>query len=236
MPNIVVIWGDDIGISNLSCYSDGLMGYRTPNIHRIAQEGMRFTDCYGEQSRTAGRASFITGPHGLRTGLTKVGLSAAPVGLHKERLAATSGATTKCNGFRLRRYSVAKNSVMFARGHVGRRNDRWQIAKSNDLGNALTGAFANRDVAVFAAKDHDRETGSVACSIGTQPVPDISRVHDADAAASFEPALDDAAGRIAFAAAGAAEDRNVVVPDSRGDCGGARSGHGTAEGCSTVIP
>ena len=83
-PNIVVIWGDDIGITNLSCYSDGLMGYRTPNIDRIAQEGMRFTDCYGEQSCTAGRASFITGQHGLRTGLTKVGLPAAAVGLHKE--------------------------------------------------------------------------------------------------------------------------------------------------------
>src|SRR5262247_1308379 len=83
-PNILVIWGDDIGITNLSCYSDGLMGYRTPNIDRIAQEGMRFTDCYGEQSCTAGRSSFITGQHGLRTGLTKVGLPAAAVGLHKE--------------------------------------------------------------------------------------------------------------------------------------------------------
>ena len=61
-PNILVIWGDDIGITNLSCYSDGLMGYRTPNIDRIADEGMRFTDSYGEQSCTAGRASFITGP------------------------------------------------------------------------------------------------------------------------------------------------------------------------------
>src|ERR1700739_4196612 len=83
-PNLVVIWGDDIGITNLSCYSNGLMGYRTPNIDRIAQEGMRFTDYYGEQSCTAGRSSFITGQHGLRTGLTKVGLPAAPVGLHKE--------------------------------------------------------------------------------------------------------------------------------------------------------
>ena len=54
-PNILVIWGDDIGITNLSCYSDGLMGYRTPNIDRIANEGMRFTDSYGEQSCTAGR-------------------------------------------------------------------------------------------------------------------------------------------------------------------------------------
>jgi arylsulfatase len=82
-PNIVVIWGDDIGLTNLSCYSNGVMGYRTPNIDRIAQEGMCFTDYYGEQSCTAGRSSFITGQHGLRTGLTKVGLPAAPVGLSK---------------------------------------------------------------------------------------------------------------------------------------------------------
>jgi arylsulfatase A-like enzyme len=83
-PNILVIWGDDIGITNLSCYSDGLMGYRTPNIDRIASEGMRFTDCYGEQSCTAGRASFITGQSAFRTGLTKVGIPASPVGLQPE--------------------------------------------------------------------------------------------------------------------------------------------------------
>jgi arylsulfatase A-like enzyme len=83
-PNILVIWGDDIGITNLSCYSDGLMGYRTPNIDRLAKEGMRFTDAYGEQSCTAGRASFITGQSGFRTGLTKVGVPAAPVGLQAE--------------------------------------------------------------------------------------------------------------------------------------------------------
>ncbi len=83
-PNILVIWGDDIGITNLSCYSDGLMGYRTPNIDRIANEGMRFTDSYGEQSCTAGRASFITGQSVFRTGLSKVGLPGAPVGLQAE--------------------------------------------------------------------------------------------------------------------------------------------------------
>jgi arylsulfatase A-like enzyme len=83
-PNILVIWGDDIGISNLSCYSDGLMGYRTPNIDRIAKEGMRFTDSYSEQSCTAGRASFITGQSGFRTGLTKVGIPASPIGLQAE--------------------------------------------------------------------------------------------------------------------------------------------------------
>jgi len=80
-PNILVIWGDDIGISNLSCYTDGLMGYRTPNIDRIAREGMKFTDSYGEQSCTAGRSSFITGQSVLRTGLSKVGIPGAPVGM-----------------------------------------------------------------------------------------------------------------------------------------------------------
>ncbi|MBX5460844.1 MAG: arylsulfatase [Steroidobacteraceae bacterium] len=83
-PNILVIWGDDIGIWNLSCYSSGMMGYRTPNIDRIANEGMRFTDSYGEQSCTAGRAAFITGQSVYRTGLSKVGLPGAPVGLQAE--------------------------------------------------------------------------------------------------------------------------------------------------------
>ena len=83
-PNILVIWGDDIGITNLSCYSDGLMGYRTPNIDRIADEGMRFTDSYGEQSCTAGRSSFITGQSVYRTGLSKVGMPGMDVGLQAE--------------------------------------------------------------------------------------------------------------------------------------------------------
>ncbi len=80
-PNILVIWGDDIGISNLSCYSHGLMGYQTPNIDRIAREGMLFTDSYGEQSCTAGRSAFITGQSVYRTGLSKVGIPASPVGM-----------------------------------------------------------------------------------------------------------------------------------------------------------
>src|SRR5208283_3872120 len=82
-PNILVIWGDDIGISNLSCYSHGLMGYKTPNIDRIAKEGMMFTDSYGEQSCTAGRSSFITGQSVYRTGLSKVGIPAAPIGMQE---------------------------------------------------------------------------------------------------------------------------------------------------------
>ena len=72
-PNVLVIFGDDIGIANVSAYSDGVMGYTTPNIDRIGKEGARFLHYYGEQSCTAGRAAFLTGQHGLRTGLTKVG-------------------------------------------------------------------------------------------------------------------------------------------------------------------
>ena len=80
-PNILVIWGDDIGISNLSCYSHGLMGYKTPNIDRIAREGALFTDYYAQQSCTAGRAAFILGQTPFRTGLLKVGMPAAKQGL-----------------------------------------------------------------------------------------------------------------------------------------------------------
>ena len=83
-PNILVIWGDDIGTANLSCYTHGLMGYRTPNIDRLSKEGMMFTDAYGEQSCTAGRSSFITGQSVYRTGLSKVGLPGADVGLQAE--------------------------------------------------------------------------------------------------------------------------------------------------------
>ena len=94
-PNILVIWADDIGISNLSCYSRGLMGYFTPNIDRIADEGMLFTDSYGEQSCTAGRSSFITGQSVYRTGMSKVGMPGMDVGLqrrpHDRRVAQAAG-------------------------------------------------------------------------------------------------------------------------------------------------
>ncbi|HEV3085023.1 MAG TPA: arylsulfatase [Gemmataceae bacterium] len=80
-PNILVIWGDDIGYWNISAYNRGMMGYRTPNIDRIAREGVIFTDCYAQQSCTAGRACFITGQSGFRTGLLKVGLPGAKEGL-----------------------------------------------------------------------------------------------------------------------------------------------------------
>ncbi len=96
-PNILVIWGDDIGIANLSCYSHGLMGYQTPNIDRLAKEGMMFTDSYGEQSCTAGRSSFITGQSVYRTGLSKVGIPAAPIGMNEKII--TIAAALKNQGY-----------------------------------------------------------------------------------------------------------------------------------------
>ena len=83
-PNILILWGDDIGMWNISRFSLGMMGYRTPNIDRIANEGVTFTDYYSQQSCTAGRACFITGQNPIRTGLTKVGMPGATVGLQKE--------------------------------------------------------------------------------------------------------------------------------------------------------
>ena len=83
-PNILVIWGDDIGGFNISAYNRGMMGYKTPNIDSIANEGAMFTDWYGQQSCTAGRAAFVTGQSPIRTGLTKVGLPGAPEGMKAE--------------------------------------------------------------------------------------------------------------------------------------------------------
>jgi len=111
-PNILVIWGDDIGITNLSCYSDGLMGYRTPNIDRIAEEGMRFTDSYGEQSCTAGRSSFITGQSVFRTGLSKVGMPGSDLGLQAED--PTIAELLKPHGYA---------TGQFGKNHLGDKND-----------------------------------------------------------------------------------------------------------------
>jgi arylsulfatase len=96
-PNILVIWGDDVGQSNISAYTMGLVGYRTPNIDRIAKEGMMFTDYYGEQSCTAGRSSYITGQSVYRTGLSKVGLPGADLGMKKED--PTIAALLKAQGY-----------------------------------------------------------------------------------------------------------------------------------------
>jgi arylsulfatase len=111
-PNILIIWGDDIGISNLSCYSDGVMGYRTTNIDRIAAEGARFTDYYGEQSCTAGRAAFVTGQNPYRTGLTKVGMPGAPIGLRDTD--PTIARALRANGYA---------TGQFGKNHLGDRDE-----------------------------------------------------------------------------------------------------------------
>jgi arylsulfatase len=111
-PNILVIWGDDIGISNLSCYSHGVMGYRTPNIDRLAKEGMMFTDSYGEQSCTAGRSSFITGQSVYRTGLSKVGIPGAKAGLQAQTI--TIAEVLKNQGY---------TTGQFGKNHLGDRNE-----------------------------------------------------------------------------------------------------------------
>ncbi|KRE16875.1 arylsulfatase [Bosea sp. Root381] len=111
-PNILVIWGDDVGLANVSAYSFGLMGYKTPNIDRIAREGLMFTDYYAEQSCTAGRSSFITGQSGLRTGNTKVGLPGATLGLQPEDI--TIAEALKPLGYA---------TGQFGKNHLGDRNE-----------------------------------------------------------------------------------------------------------------
>ena len=111
-PNILVIWGDDIGQSNISYYTHGLMGYQTPNIDRIAEEGMTFTDYYGEQSCTAGRSSFITGQSVFRTGLSKVGLPGAEGGMRVED--PTIAGLLKAQGYA---------TGQFGKNHLGDRDE-----------------------------------------------------------------------------------------------------------------
>jgi arylsulfatase len=111
-PNILVIWGDDIGVANISAYSNGLMGYETPNIDRIGREGIVFLHYYGEQSCTAGRAAFLTGQHGIRTGLTKVGFPGAPMGM--SQLDPSVGGLLKNLGYA---------TGQFGKNHVGDRNE-----------------------------------------------------------------------------------------------------------------
>jgi arylsulfatase len=111
-PNILVIFGDDIGIANVSAYSGGLMGYETPNIDRIGKEGIRFQHYYGEQSCTAGRSAFLTGQHIIRTGLSKVGFPGAPMGMSQE---------DPSIGGLLRNMGYATGQ--FGKNHVGDRNE-----------------------------------------------------------------------------------------------------------------
>ena len=111
-PNILVIWGDDIGGFNVSAYNQGMMGYRTPNIDSIAKDGALFTDWYGQQSCTAGRAAFLTGQSPIRTGLTKVGLPGAPEGLKGDD-------PTIADLLKARGYATGQ----FGKNHLGDRNE-----------------------------------------------------------------------------------------------------------------
>jgi arylsulfatase A-like enzyme len=111
-PNILVIFGDDIGQTNISAYSFGLVGYKTPNIDRIAHEGMMFTDYYAENSCTAGRSSFITGQTPKRMGLSKVGIPGAPIGLQARDV--TIAQALKPLGYA---------TGQFGKNHLGDRND-----------------------------------------------------------------------------------------------------------------
>ena len=111
-PNILVLWGDDIGIANLSTYSGGLMGYETPNIDRIAKEGLKLQHYYGEQSCTAGRSAFLTGQHIMRSGLSKVGFPGAPMGM--SQLDPSVGGLLKNLGYA---------TGQFGKNHVGDRNE-----------------------------------------------------------------------------------------------------------------
>jgi len=111
-PNILVIWGDDIGQSNISYFTHGLMGYQTPNIDSIAQDGITFTDYYAEQSCTAGRSTFITGQSVLRTGLSKVGLPGAKEGMQIED--PTIAALLKAQGYA---------TGQFGKNHLGDRDE-----------------------------------------------------------------------------------------------------------------
>ena len=111
-PNILIIWGDDVGVANISAYSNGLMGYETPNIDRIGREGIKFLHYYGEQSCTAGRAAFLTGQHGIRTGLTKVGFPGAPMGM--SQLDPSVGGLLKNLGY---------GTGQFGKNHLGDRNE-----------------------------------------------------------------------------------------------------------------
>lgn len=169
-PNILVIFGDDIGIANLSCYSGGLMGYETPNIDRLGKEGLRFLHYYGEQSCTAGRAAFLTGQHGIRSGLTKVGFPGAPMGM--SQLDPSIGGLLKNLGYA---------TGQFGKNHVGDRNETLPTVNGFDefFGNlyhlnaeeepelpnypkdpAYRAKFGPRGVLRCKASDHDDPTVS----------------------------------------------------------------------------
>ena len=128
-PNIVVIWGDDIGQSNISAYTHGLMGYQTPNIDRMAREGMMFTDSYADQSCTAGQSSFTTGQSVFRTGMSKVGMPGAKEGISAED--PTIATLLKQQGYA---------TGQFGKNHLGDRNEHLPTVHGYDefYGSSIT--------------------------------------------------------------------------------------------------
>ena len=137
-PNILIIWGDDIGYWNASTYNHGMMGYKTPNIDRIAKEGAMFTDWYGQQSCTAGRGAFITGQTGFRTGLLKVGLPGAKEGLQARDV--TIAQLLKAQGYM---------TAQFGKNHLGDADEtlptmqHWETADFKQKHLLLDGGLAS---------------------------------------------------------------------------------------------
>ena len=143
-PNILVIFGDDIGVTNVSAYSGGLMGYETPNIDRIGKEGVRFLHYYAEQSCTAGRAAFLTGQHGIRSGLTKVGYPGAPMGM--SQLDPSIGGLLKNLGYA---------TGQFGKNHVGDLNQTLPTVNLQSIPRSVrTGGHHEQHLLGLAAQSH----------------------------------------------------------------------------------
>jgi arylsulfatase len=155
-PNILVIFGDDIGITNVSAYSDGLLGYETPNIDRIAREGIRFLQYYGEQSCTAGRSAFLTGQHIIRTGLSKVGFPGAPMGM--SQLDPSIGGLLKSLGYA---------TGQFGKNHVGDRNESLPTVNGFD-------EFFGNFYHLNAEEEPELSASLCRSSTGTKSKPDVS--------------------------------------------------------------
>ena len=149
-PSILVIWGDDIGWWNISFNSRGQMGYRTPNIDRIAAEGVAFTDYYGQQSCTAGRAAFILGQNPIRPGLTKVGMPGADLGLRAED--PTIAQLLKHGRVRRARLGLAGQNIILPRRmvrHYGLEHEAAvQVASIESGGPASRAGFEQGDIIV----------------------------------------------------------------------------------------
>ena len=163
-PNILVIFGDDIGYWNVSAYNRGMMGYRTPNIDRIAKEGAIFTDVYAQQSCTAGRAAFITGQSPIRTGLLKVGLPGAPEGLSDKD-------PTIANLLKAQGYATGQ----FGKNHLGDRNEFIPTVHGFDefFGNFyhLNAEEEPENPDYPKARSSRRSSARAACSTATRPTP-----------------------------------------------------------------